>query len=188
MGSDIEIVVEPGRRVIGDTAILLTAVQNIKNRGGTVWLAIDAGFNTLLDAINVKWYFHVIVANKSDKEHASPFRLAGPLCDGGDAFFDIDGEATMNTLLKKIPDLQKYRREIQSLMVRLPRHRLFPKPTKPDDIIAFLDVGAYTLEQMSQYNGRQRSGAVMITADRTAKRIRRRDSTLDLLTNDLMWG
>ncbi len=187
MGSDIEIVAEPGRRVVGDAAILITTVQSIKNRGGTVWLAIDAGFNTLLDAVNFKWYFHAIVANKSDEEHASPFRLAGPLCDGGDVFFDIDGEATMNILLKEIPGLKKYRREIQSLMVRLPRHRLFPKSTKPDDVIAFLDVGAYTLEQMSQYNGRQRSGVVMITADRTVKRIRRRDSMLDLLTNDLVW-
>jgi hypothetical protein len=122
------------------------------------------------------------------KEHVSPFRLAGPLCDGEDVFFDMDGEATMNILLKKIPGLQKYRRKIRSLMVRLPRHRLFPKSTKPDDIIAFLDVGAYTLEQMSQYNGRQRSGVIMITADRTVKRIRRKDSMLDLLINDLMWA
>jgi len=188
MGSDIEIVVEPGRRIVGDVAALITTVQNIKIRGGTAWLALDAGFNTLLDASNFKWYFHAIVANKSDKEHVSPFRLAGPLCDSGDVFFDIDGEATMNTLLKKIPDLQKYRREIQSLIVRLPRHRLFPKSTKPDDVIAFLDVGAYTLEQMSQYNGRQRSGVVMITTDRTVERIRRRDSMLDLLINDLMWA
>jgi len=188
MGSDIEIVVEPGRRVVGDAAILLTAVQNIKIRGSTAWLAIDAGFSTLLDAFDYKWYFHTIVANKSDKEHMSPFKLAGPLCDGGDVFFDIDGETTMNTLLKKIPDLQKYRRKIKSLIVRLPRYRLFPKSTKPDDIIAFLDVGAYTLEQMSQYNGRQRSGVVMITADRTVKKIRRRDSMLDLLINDLMWA
>jgi len=188
MGSDIEIVVEPGRRIVGDAAILLTAVQNTKIRDDTAWLAIDAGFNTLLDAFDYKWYFHAIVANKSDKEHVSPFKLAGPLCDGGDVFFDIDGETTINTLLKKIPHLQKYRREIQSLIIRLPRYRLFPKSTKPDDVIAFLDVGAYTLEQMTQYNGRQRSGAVMITADRTVKRIRCRDSMLDLLINDLMWA
>ena len=78
----------------------------------------DAGFNILLSMETYKWYYHVISAERADDEPAFPYKLAGPLCDGGDVYFDIEGEG------------------------RLPDYRLLPPNLKPGDLLALLNCGA----------------------------------------------
>ncbi|MBM3175194.1 MAG: hypothetical protein FJZ93_05640 [Chloroflexi bacterium] len=160
---DICIAVEPGRRVIGDAAVLLTTIQSRKDRKsmGDTWLMLDAGFNTLLEAFDYNWYFYALAAEKLDNPHDYPYRLAGPLCDSGDVFFDIDG------------------------LRRLPSYRLLPSNMQSGDLIAFLDVGAYTLEQMSQYNGQPRAGAILVRKGGSVTPIRRRDTYEDLISHDI---
>src|SRR5215204_3521365 len=51
------------------------------------WLLTDAGFNILLSMETYKWYYHLISAERSDADHTTPYKLAGPLCDGGDVYF-----------------------------------------------------------------------------------------------------
>ncbi|MBA3534561.1 MAG: hypothetical protein H0T73_21795, partial [Ardenticatenales bacterium] len=118
--------VEPGTRIVANSAILLTTVENHKTRPATgdSWLLLDAGFNTLLDTLAYNWYFHILAATNASSPATTPYKLGGPLCDSGDIFHDSEG------------------------LGRLPDHRFLPASLGPGDLLAFLDVGGYTLEQM----------------------------------------
>jgi diaminopimelate decarboxylase len=170
--SDIEILIEPGRSIIADAGICLTTVRNHKRRPTTQstdyrplatdhWLLTDAGFNILLSMETYKWYYHLISADRAGEPHNFPYKLAGPLCDGGDVYFDIEGEN------------------------RLPEHRLLPKDVGPGEVLALLNCGAYSLAQGSQYNGRGLPPVVLIGVDGEPRLIRRRDTFEDLIASDL---
>ncbi len=172
---DLTLLLEPGRSIIADTGICLTTVRNHKSRPNSEsgirnpqsaidadqWLLTDAGFNILLSMETYKWYYHLISAERADEPHDFPYKLAGPLCDGGDVYFDHEGQN------------------------RLPEYRLLPNDTKPGDILAMLNCGAYSLAQASQYNGRFLPPVVLIKAGGEAKLIRKRDDFKDLINNDL---
>jgi D-ornithine/D-lysine decarboxylase len=107
-----------------------------------------------------KWYYHLVSAERADEPHSTPYKVAGPLCDGGDVYFDIEGRG------------------------RLPDHRLLPENVKPGEILALLNCGAYTLAQASQYNARFLPPVVLTGADGSAKLIRRLDTFEDLIASD----
>jgi diaminopimelate decarboxylase len=124
------------------------------------WLLTDAGFNILLSMETYKWYYHLISADRAGEEHDFPYKLAGPLCDGGDVYFDIEGEK------------------------RLPDYRLLPKDVEPGEVLALLNCGAYSLAQASQYNGRFLPAVVLIKDNSGVELIRRRESFEDLVRSD----
>lgn len=163
----LTLLLEPGRSIISDAGICLTTVRNHKSRpvlesaiDTDHWLLTDAGFNILLSMETYKWYYHLISAVRSAEPHDHPYKVAGPLCDGGDVYFDIEGTQ------------------------RLPDHRLLPAEVCPGEVLALLNTGAYTLAQASQYNGRFLPAVVLIREDREPVVIRRRDSFDDLIAND----
>jgi diaminopimelate decarboxylase len=158
----VTILLEPGRSVIADAGTLLTTVRNIKQRPetGDVWLLTDAGFNLLLSMTTYNWYYHVVSASRSDQSAETPYKIAGPLCDSGDVYFDIEREG------------------------RLPDYRKLPAGVRPGELLALLNTGAYTIAQMFPYNGRPLPAVVLIREDGRAEVIRRRDSYEDLLTNE----
>ncbi|MDQ5846941.1 MAG: hypothetical protein M3539_16775, partial [Acidobacteriota bacterium] len=86
------ILLEPGRSVIADAGLVLTTVLNMKQRPetGDVWLLTDAGYNIMLSMNNYKWYYHTISATRAGEPHDSSYKVAGPLCDSGDVYFDIE--------------------------------------------------------------------------------------------------
>lgn len=177
---ETEIIVEPGRSMVGDAGILLTRVENVKERLGEPWLVLDAGYNVLVESYTYKWYYHALGATKLG-EHARPFRVAGPLCDNGDAFFDVEGEATVRKLLDAEPALEAHRSLIESTLIRMPPTRDLAGSTGPGDIIAFLDCGAYVLDQMTPNNSRARPECGLIGLDGQYRVLRGRDSNEDLL-------
>jgi len=158
----ITIVLEPGRRVVGDTGILLTRICNIKERPetGDTWLLTDAGYSLAPSMAMYKWYYHLISASRAEDDHVKPFKVAGPLCDSGDVYFDIERGT------------------------RLPNYRLLPNATRVGDILALLNTGAYALDQASQYNGRPIPAAVMVKESGEIKLIRRRQTYEDLYSAD----
>ncbi len=158
------LLIEPGSSVIADTAILLATVENAKARAGDRWLLLDAGFNTLMDILGYNWYFHAVAAGKADQPADTAYKLGGPLCDSGDVYHDSEGYG------------------------RLPDERMLPGDLKPGDLIAFMDTGGYTLEQMNQYNGQPRAAAVLVRSDGEVRLIRRRDSYTDLVAQDVELG
>ncbi|HTG87289.1 MAG TPA: hypothetical protein VL907_09665, partial [Pyrinomonadaceae bacterium] len=90
----VTIVLEPGRSVIADAGLVLTTVRNIKRRPetGDVWLLTDAGYNIMLSMNNYKWYYHLISASRAGEPYDREYKVAGPLCDSGDVYFDIERE------------------------------------------------------------------------------------------------
>ena len=139
----LKLYLEPGRAIAGDTAVLLSRVEAEKTklldagRGRIArqdWLMVDAGFNTILEHSSYHWYFRAVVANRCSKPPVRPFRLGGPLCDGGDVYAGDPGSS----------------------------FRFLPTSTGVGDLIAFFDVGAYSLECMSAYNGRDQAAAYMV--------------------------
>ncbi|MBK7510890.1 MAG: diaminopimelate decarboxylase [Chloracidobacterium sp.] len=164
----ITLLIEPGRSVVSDAGVCLTTVRNHKSRPvddeshrTDEWLLTDAGFNILLSMETYKWYYHLISAERSAENHDTPYKLAGPLCDGGDVYFDIEGQN------------------------RLPDHRRLPADVKTDEILALLNCGAYSLAQASQYNGRFLPPVILIRSNGTAEVIRERDSFADLVARDI---
>ncbi len=180
----LTLLLEPGRSIIADTGVCLTTIRNQKTRpitqnsppyeGGVAaasadgvvhssdnWLLTDAGFNILLSMETYKWYYHLISAERAGDAHDTPYKLAGPLCDGGDVYFDHEGHG------------------------RLPDHRMLPADMKPGDVLALLNCGAYSLAQASQYNGRFLPPVVLIKENGEPELIRRRESFEDLIASDL---
>jgi diaminopimelate decarboxylase len=186
---NLELLLEPGRSVISDAGICLTRVCNRKERPldsgkrkvvsgkyesensslttyhlpltTDIWLLTDAGFNILLSMETYKWYYHLISANRAGEAHKFPYKLAGPLCDGGDVYFDIEG------------------------LQRLPDYRLLPENVQPEEVLALLNCGAYSLAQMSQYNGRYLPAVVLVKENGEVELIRKRDDYHDLISNDI---
>src|SRR5258707_556095 len=159
----VTILLEPGRSVIADAGVVLTRVRNIKRRPETndVWLLTDAGYNILLSMNNYKWYYHLISASRACEPPEAEYKVAGPLCDSGDVYFDIERHG------------------------RLPDYRLLPRKSQPGEVLALLNSGAYSLAQMFPYNGRPLPAAVMVREDGKADVIRQRDTYDDLLANDV---
>ncbi|MBX5479094.1 MAG: diaminopimelate decarboxylase [Pyrinomonas methylaliphatogenes] len=154
---------EPGRSIVADAGVLLTTVRNVKRRPetGDTWLLTDAGFNLLLSMSTYHWYYHLISAERADAPHDMPYKVAGPLCDSGDVYFDIERQG------------------------RLPDYRLLPRDVRPGEVLALLNAGAYTVAQMFAYNGRPLPAIVMVRDDGCPRLVRRRDSYEDLLMNEL---
>jgi len=169
----LTILLEPGRSIISDAGVCLTMVRNFKQRPlpqskienkkseNETWLLTDAGFNILLSMETYKWYYHLISAARAGEIHNAPYKVAGPLCDGGDVYFDIEGEN------------------------RLPDFRLLPANVAPGEVLALLNCGAYSVAQMFQYNARFLPAIVLIREDGAVELIRRRDSFEDLIANDV---
>ena len=170
---DLTLLLEPGRSIIADAGVLLTSVRNIKQRPISKsairspqsaidrWILTDSGFNLTLSMVTYHWYYHVISASRAGAAHDAPYKLAGPLCDGGDVYFDVEGAG------------------------RLPDHRVLPENIALGEVLALLNCGAYTMSQASQYNGRFLPAIVMIDIDGKAELIRKRDHFEDLVANDL---
>src|SRR5437763_20613 len=159
----VTILLEPGRSIISDAGVVLTKVRNIKRRPetGDIWLLTDAGYSLLLSMNNYKWDYHLISASRACDASDAQYKVAGPLCDSGDVYFDIEREG------------------------RLPDYRLLPSEVKPGEILALLNAGAYSFSQMFAYNGRPLPAAVLVREGGRAEVIRKRDSYEDLLFNEV---
>ena len=167
---DLTLFIEPGRSIAATTGVLVTRVESEKSKrtrdgegrvtGEERWLTIDAGFNTLLEHTNYRWYFRTIAAGRAGEPADTSFRLAGPLCDGGDVYAGDDDTP----------------------------YRRFPAATGVGDLVVFLDVGGYTLEMMNDYNARPRAGARAVTLAGDVVEVRRRESSADLCVFDLTPG
>ena len=159
----VTILLEPGRSIIADAGLVLTTVRNIKTRPETddIWLLTDAGYNIMLSMNNYKWYYHLISASRASESYDKDYKVAGPLCDSGDVYFDIEREG------------------------RLPDYRKLPANVQPDEVLALLNCGAYSLAQMFHYNGRPLPAAVLVRENQKVDLIRKRDTYEELIVSDI---
>jgi len=90
-GNEVQLVAEPGRRIVGDAVILVTKVISESRRDGRNWLYFDDGtYGSFLEVLLYRMQFPM----KTDTSGpATPYVLAGPTCDSIDVFSrDARGE------------------------------------------------------------------------------------------------
>lgn len=184
LGQEVEIIVEPGRSMVSDTAILLTRIESEKQRNGAPVYYLDAGYSVLFDTY-MGWYFHMVNATRADDTETKLCRMVGPLCDSSDTYYDIEGEGRVKSLLNSDPALAQHRETLDKVLVLQPNMRELPANTRVGDVIALLDTGAYVLEMMNEYCGRQQAAAVMVDVNNNSRLIRRRSNNEDLLKYDV---
>lgn len=76
--------VEPGRYIVCDSGVLLTAVNTVKFTPFKSFIGVDAGFNTLIRPVMYGSYHHILVANKLNLPSENTYDVAGHLCESGD--------------------------------------------------------------------------------------------------------
>ena len=81
--TDYQIIVEPGRSIVGTSGILLTKVEYIKEAGEKKFAIIDAGMNDLIrPSLYEAW--HKVREVEERNVESETYDLAGPVCETGD--------------------------------------------------------------------------------------------------------
>jgi len=81
-GRPEHLILEPGRRIIGNAGLLLTRVEYTKKAGDKQFALVDAAMNDLMrPALYEAW--HEVVAVQTNGPE-SVFDIAGPVCESGD--------------------------------------------------------------------------------------------------------
>jgi ornithine decarboxylase len=87
-GSDPpELIIEPGRSIVGDAGLLTSEVVGVSWRGGRRWVYVDVGVytglvETLGEAIRYRLF------TEWDQSELGPAVLAGPTCDSVDVLYE----------------------------------------------------------------------------------------------------
>lgn len=82
---DVEIILEPGRYLVGNAGVLLTHVHFVKETQDRNFLIIDAAMNDLIRPTLYDAYHGVEpVANRNAPE--TTYDVVGPICETGDTF------------------------------------------------------------------------------------------------------
>ncbi len=82
-GRNLQVVLEPGRRLVGNAGLLLTRVEYLKPGEGKNFAIIDAAMNDLMrPALYEAW--HDILPVVPRQREALTFDVVGPVCESGD--------------------------------------------------------------------------------------------------------
>ena len=87
--SGLEVLVEPGRFLVGNAGVLLTRVLYKKRSGGKEYVVTDAGMNDLLRPSHYQAYHRISAV--TPRGGRATVNVVGPVCETGD-FFALDRE------------------------------------------------------------------------------------------------
>ena len=92
-GDDIpEIILEPGRSLVGDSGILTSEVVLTSRKNNTAlsrWVYIDAGkFNGLIETLDESIKYPLITSKDGPNEKEGEVIIAGPTCDSMDIMYE----------------------------------------------------------------------------------------------------
>ena len=145
-------ILEPGRYVVAQSGTLVARVTAKRISGGFTWIGCDTGFNHLVRPSKYGAYHHIVNASRQS-EATEEVVVAGNLCESGDVFTrNANGEVETRTI----------------------------DVTKPGDLIAFRDAGAYGFSMASHYNARLLPPEVLVDGDAVTL-IRERQAFEDLV-------
>lgn len=172
---NLQILLEPGRLLVGNAGVLLTRVRYIKQTGQKKFAIVDAGMNDLIRPALYHSYHEIVPVNEPGARtftsilslggrggHEAPgerrsqtattekIDIVGPVCESGD-FFALDRE---------MPEVHE------------------------GDLLAIMSAGAYGFVMASNYNSRLLPAEVLVRGDRFAI-IRKRQTWKDLVRDEL---
>ncbi|WP_441245518.1 diaminopimelate decarboxylase [Kitasatospora sp. McL0602] len=156
LGHPVRLEIEPGRFLVAGSGVLVSEVRAQKPVGSNHFVLVDAGFNDLMRPAMYGSSHRVTLLDPSGEPRRTPARdtvLAGPLCESGDVFTQLEGG------------------EVEP--VPLPRAEI-------GDLAVFHDTGAYGASMSSNYNSRPLIPEVLVDGGST-RLIRRRQTVAELL-------
>ena len=81
-----KIIFEPGRSIIGNTAILITKIIYIKKSKNKNFIILDAGMNNLMRPALYDAKHQIIPLRKTKKLFRGNLEFVGPICESSDRF------------------------------------------------------------------------------------------------------
>ena len=81
---NIEIILEPGRAIVGNAGIFITKVEFLKQNSEHSFAIIDGAMNDLLRPSFYNAYHHVLPIDKDANGVQASWDLVGPICETGD--------------------------------------------------------------------------------------------------------
>lgn len=90
----IEVIIEPGRAIAGNSGILVTQVEHLKPTADKNFALIDAAMNDLIRPALYEAYQQIIPVEKHSEGTAATWDLVGPVCETGD-FLGKDRELNL---------------------------------------------------------------------------------------------
>ena len=155
LGHPVGLEIEPGRYLVAESGVLLAEVRAVKDMGSNHFVLVDAGFSDLVRPAMYGGYHHIsVVPNNAQAARAiRSCVVAGPLCESGDVFTQLEGGVVS--------------------------HRDLPSP-EVGDLLVFHDTGAYGAAMSSNYNSRPLIAEVLVEGGKN-RLIRRKQTVAELL-------
>jgi len=154
-----DLALEPGRFIVGNSAILCTRVVFTKREGGKLFIIQDGAMNDLVrpamyDSFHRIWPVQSKVAMPEDVEGeitgCEKADVVGPICESSDYFA---------------------------------KDRYLPAMSR-GDLLAVFSAGAYGSAMSSNYNSRPRAAEVLVDGEKVTV-IRRRETYADLVAHEV---
>jgi len=82
--NDYEIIVEPGRAIVGNAGVLLMRVECLKQADTVHFAVVDAGMNDLIRPALYSAWMEIVPVRKREDVEAKPWEVVGPICESAD--------------------------------------------------------------------------------------------------------
>ena len=94
--NNCKIIFEPGRSIIGDTAVLIANITYIKESDKKDFIILDSGMNDLMRPALYKAEHKIIPVIKSKNKSKKIYEFVGPICETTDKFLTIKNYQKLN--------------------------------------------------------------------------------------------
>ena len=81
---DVEIIVEPGRSIVGNAGLLLTSVRYLKHSEDKNFAIVDAAMNDLIRPALYSAWQDIVKVNPGHDTEAVSYDIVGPVCESAD--------------------------------------------------------------------------------------------------------
>lgn len=161
LGHEVKLEIEPGRFLVAESGVLVSKVRAVKEMGSRHFVLVDAGFNDLMRPAMYGSYHHISAiagdGRELDEQQTIDTVVAGPLCESGDVFTQLEGGKVETRALPAV---------------------------QVGDYLVFHDTGAYGASMSSNYNSRPLLPEVLFENGQP-REIRRPQTIQELLALEL---
>lgn len=161
LGHPVKLEIEPGRYLVAESGVLVSQVRAVKEMGSRHFVLVDAGFSDLMRPSMYGSYHHISllpVDGRALGDATVESVVAGPLCESGDVFTQLEGGKVET---RALPAAQV------------------------GDYLVFHDTGAYGASMSSNYNSRPLIPEVLFE-NGAPREIRRAQTIQELLALELI--
>ena len=141
-----KIIFEPGRFIVGNTAILITKIIYIKKSNRKNFIILDAGMNNLMRPALYNAHHHIIPLKRKGKFTKGNIKFVGPICESADEFLnqktfskikegDYVGLANVGAYGMTLSSNYNARPTIAEIMVSGLKHKIIRKRQTLEDLV-----------------------------------------------------